>query len=161
MVAKVKTRTWVAGSKGFTLLELTIVLLLAGIMMAVAIPNFYNALPGVELRTFSNDLAALMRYSRSQAIIRRETVELNFQPANQSISLIPGEQTLYWPDSVSVRWPQSSRFTPQQLPTPIHFYPDGSTDDAQIRVSNDNHHYLITVDWITGQIAIRSHEDEN
>jgi len=57
-----------AGIKGFTLIELTIVLIIMSFLFAVAGPRIAKGLSGLSLTTSAKKVAAALRYARSQAV---------------------------------------------------------------------------------------------
>lgn len=60
--------------RGVTLIELLIVLVLAGILLGVAVPAFQDILRRQRLRIATNDLLAAIDLTRSQAIARGSRV---------------------------------------------------------------------------------------
>jgi general secretion pathway protein H len=54
--------------KGFTLIELTIVLIIMSFLFAVAGPRIAKSLSGLSLTTSTKKVAAALRYARSQAV---------------------------------------------------------------------------------------------
>jgi len=64
------------GQRGFTLIEMMVVLVILGILMSLAAPSFYNVLLSGKLSTYANDLALTARLARSEAIKRNGTVTL-------------------------------------------------------------------------------------
>jgi len=59
-----------------TLLEITIVLLIISVMLAVTLPRFGPLRLKAELRTSTRNLATLIRYGRAAAIYGRRVVKL-------------------------------------------------------------------------------------
>ncbi len=158
-----KTATWAAGSKtrtrGFTLLELMLVLVIASLMLTLAMPRFAAALPGVELRTYTQELAALLRFSRSQAIASNQEIAVRYDAAGHRVYLVSLPRDLAGPESVELNWP-SQQGSPYQTTggdmsgREIRFYPDGSADVATIGVQGDGRFYSIRIDWLTGSVRI-------
>jgi type IV fimbrial biogenesis protein FimT len=54
--------------QGFTLLELMVVIAIAGVLMAMALPSFQNTLRSNRLATTTNQLNAAIALARSEAI---------------------------------------------------------------------------------------------
>jgi type IV fimbrial biogenesis protein FimT len=62
--------------KGFTLLELMVVLAIAGVLMAVAVPAMGNFIRNGRITGAANDVMAALHFTRSEAIKRRVSVTL-------------------------------------------------------------------------------------
>jgi len=54
--------------KGFTLVEMIVVIAIMGIVSAVAIPNFYSYAAGMRLRSASRDLYSTLQSTRMKAV---------------------------------------------------------------------------------------------
>ena len=59
---------------GLTLLELIIVVVIVGIMAAIAVPNFGNIMRGSQLKTSYNNFVGMIATARSEAINRSSTI---------------------------------------------------------------------------------------
>lgn len=60
--------------KGFTLMELMIVIVVLGILAAIALPSFQSILEGRRLVGAADDLYSNLQYARSEAIKRNEVI---------------------------------------------------------------------------------------
>ena len=76
-----KRKRPVRGAPGFTLVESMMVLLMLGILMAVAIPNFVSHQNKGRSETAAEDLASRIRLTRQKAIARRAQYRLLLNPA--------------------------------------------------------------------------------
>ena len=54
--------------KGFTLIEMMVVIAIMAIVSAIAIPNFYSYAAGMKLRSASRDLYSTLQNTRMKAI---------------------------------------------------------------------------------------------
>lgn len=61
---------------GFTLLELMVVLAIAGVLAAIAIPAMSNFMRNSRITAAANDVMAALHFTRSEAIKRRQPVTL-------------------------------------------------------------------------------------
>ncbi len=78
---------------GFTLIELITTLIVAGILLAVAIPNLQNLISGSGLSATTNELVAAMQIARSEAVSRATRVSLC--PSTNQLSCTGGRN---WED---------------------------------------------------------------
>ncbi len=63
---------------GFQLLELLVTLVVAGIIAAIAIPNFLNWLPDIRLKSAARDLFSHMQSARMEAIKENKNIRIQF-----------------------------------------------------------------------------------
>ncbi|MEI6125169.1 MAG: GspH/FimT family pseudopilin [Pseudomonadota bacterium] len=67
--------------KGFSFIELLVVMAILLIMGAIAVPSVVNALPSYRLERAARDLSMKLRIARSQAIKQNRTMVVRFYPA--------------------------------------------------------------------------------
>ena len=77
-------QSWIAGvERGFTLIELIIVIVLLGVLAVVAAPRMFNN-NDFYARGFHDETLALLRYAQKTAIAQRRTVCVTFTVASVS-----------------------------------------------------------------------------
>jgi len=64
------------GGRGFTLIELLVTIFIAAILLAIAVPNFNDAVLGARLSAQANNLLASVQLARSEAIKRNTATTL-------------------------------------------------------------------------------------
>jgi len=145
------------GQRGFTLIELIVVLVVAALLMSAVPALFSAAFPGVELKSVARRTAATMRLARESAIRRgAETVLLVDLDAHRLE--LSGYRSLTLPGDVAVKLEAASRDLIDERRGLIRFYPDGSSSGGRIILSRGALGYQIGVTWLTGRIELATWE---
>lgn len=63
--------------RGFTLIELMIILILLSIVVGIAIPNMTRLIRNHQIETQAQTLNGLLQLARTEAVVRRTSVSLN------------------------------------------------------------------------------------
>ncbi|WP_232821258.1 GspH/FimT family pseudopilin [Oceanimonas marisflavi] len=145
---------WSAGNntRGFTLLELLVVLTITILALAVALPRFAALLPGAELKSYSRQTAALLRLARSQAIATGDLVILTLDP-EQGHTRLSGQPRVHpWPKGVALSLSGTGTPLAPEAPAGLTFYPDGTSSGGTLQVTGENRRYRIQIDWLTGRV---------
>ncbi|MGN1359459.1 MAG: Tfp pilus assembly protein FimT/FimU [Kiritimatiellia bacterium] len=72
-------------SQGFTLLELLLVVAIAGILLAIVAPNFSEGLAGTRMQMAAQSVMHLSRYARNMAVLQQQPAELSFVCGEQAV----------------------------------------------------------------------------
>jgi prepilin-type N-terminal cleavage/methylation domain-containing protein len=154
--------------KGFSLVELTIVLLIIGLSISLVIPSLSHILKTAELTGAAKRVSAVLRYGRSEAINRGQVYQILFdsdlgQVKVQLMESTEGkeegksQQKIYrLPHGVRIKEVKVDSFQyPSDLPA-IEFYPNGGSNGGSILIDNqEDKSYKIHVDFLTGSVAIK------
>lgn len=62
-----------AGMRGFTLVELMVIVVLLGIVASIAMPNFAQFIRNNQVQAQADEIAGFLQFARSQAVSRRES----------------------------------------------------------------------------------------
>lgn len=133
--------------RGFTLLELIVVMVLLSAMFAIAVPRLSNTMRGRTSVEEARRLAALTRFARTEAINRAERMELWINPDQRTYGLRSETATIQgYADSagISYEYELADRLTFDYDPSYLNdrneivilFWPDGTMDmDAPERIA--------------------------
>ena len=153
---------------GFTLLELLVVLAIAGGLMALVPPLVSSVVPGTKARVAALDLAATLRDARYLAISRSEPVDVRFDAESASYQLVGAEQTelprgmalvLLESSGYVNRTRRAARFSRPQEEYTLRFYADGSSNGLRARLGKPGSGYVVAVDWLLGRVSITGAAD--
>lgn len=138
------------GRRGFTLLELVLVMILICTALAVSAPDLRGFSAGSRMKNAAQRLLALTNYARTQSASEGRTYRLVVE--NNSCYLSAQEDDQFVQDGTSLGQPfpvpegvqiQLTRDDNQGLGY-VEFHPDGRTDPASFRIAyNDLELYVV------------------
>ena len=123
--------------RGFTLIELIVVMMLLATVLALSLPRLGRFMSGRDINEETRRLLALTRYARSEAINRSERMEIWFDPQAGAYGLRPEsvpEQNQAKPiefhlaEKLGLELDAEARN--DQGESVILFWPDGSIDET-------------------------------
>jgi general secretion pathway protein H len=159
--------------KGFSLIELVIVLVLIGFSIALVTPSLSQFARRVELKTAAQKISGILRYFRSESIQKGKTHQVLFDPYRREVRVralegekkeegemegndSKGKEKLYsLPAGIHMEEFNivSSEF-PSDLPA-IEFYPNGGSNGGSLILNTqDQKGYRIKVHFITGMVEV-------
>jgi prepilin-type N-terminal cleavage/methylation domain-containing protein len=118
-------------AKGFSLLELMVVIGIFGVLLAIAVPGVAGYLRASRLRGAAGTLASDLRYARSLATAQRHTFAVTFAPGSYSVVRLSP------PATVLTR--QLPRGVACTAPDTTTFFAWGLTQAATITVADEDH----------------------
>jgi len=140
--------------RGFTLLELLVVLAIAASLVAITPPLFSSVFPGLQLKSAARELAAAFRFAHGRAIVQQaeSAVTIDVEGRTYQVSGRSGSRQL--PKHIDI-----SLFTALSEQTDastgaIRFYPDGSSTGGGVTLSYGERSYRINIDWLTGRVRL-------
>lgn len=91
--------------RGITLIELVSIVVIIGIVAAMAVPRFSTAISRLKFRTSARDIVSKMRLARSNAVTHKQPFGIYFDNDVKSLTLFldsnnPGANTFETADSV-------------------------------------------------------------
>ncbi len=141
-------------SRGFTLIEILVVLVIASLMVSLVPPLFSGAVSSTQLKGSARDLAIALRETRSKAIIHNseQLVYLDLKTPRYRIGNAK-PQTLPEDVMMAVEVVTGATLT-EKTQHVVRFFPDGSSSGELITLSGGNRAYHLQLNWLTGSITI-------
>jgi general secretion pathway protein H len=158
-------------SGGFTLIEVALVLLIMGVVLALMVPRLRDP-AHTELVSHARRLAVTLRFVRHEAILNGRTYRLNYdlneqrywvtssEGEDESGSFVNETGVLVKP----VTFPPPLAFSDIFLPWTAgqvregqgftNFYPDGVVDLTLVHLDNGQEAYTLLIDPITGHVSV-------
>ncbi len=140
--------------RGFTLIELIVVLAIMTLMLVIAAPYVSNALPGVALTSAAHDVAAGLRTARSLAISRNREAAFTLDVAAHRFTVDDGRATRSLDAALDITLVTARSELGGETAGTIRFFPDGSSTGGRVTIALDERDYHVDVDWLTGRVSI-------
>lgn len=160
---KEKTRISTAGNnmpkqamhnqRGFTLIELTIVLLIVVLGFTVIGTNIASGNQSAQLKAVARDLGSALRYARGQALISHKEVAVAINLAENSYQVSNRDKVYHFSDEIDITLViAQEEFTDEEIGQ-IRFYPDGSSSGGKITMEWGELSYQLEVNWLSGKVG--------
>ena len=159
-------------SRGFTLFELLIVLIIISLVSALVAPRMIGHMTSINLRTATQKTAAVLKYARNLAASEKAVCIVVFDFDEQTLYIVQGEnnqqkqnldenekkadsRTYDFPDGVTLEkaiMPGGEEKNAGQYR--LIFFPNGSSRGGDVFLSNNKgRRYDINIDFITGLVS--------
>ena len=144
--------------RGFTLVELLVVLVIAALILALVGTSISRSISGAEMRTAARKMAASIRYTRTRAIISKsqqvflvDTEARSYTAAGREPVTLPGEMEVQLTTA-------RSELTSENVGG-IRFYPDGGSTGGSVALEANGRIYTVNVVWLTGEASLQREEE--
>ena len=139
-------------SKGFTLIELVVVLVLISVAAAISLPSVGRGIETLRIRSEAGGIVAFLRHARQQAITSFRSQTISFDPASHTLSLTEeGSEIAQIARSISKDlW----IFADPPAQTSITFSPQGFSSGGSFLLEGPGgRRYRIMVNPMTGRVT--------
>ncbi len=141
-------------ARGFTLIELLVVIAVLALVLVAVSPFFSTGVPSATLKAAAREVAAGLRYARSEAVTRNREVVFTIDLDEASDTGGANSRTMSWPDELDVTLLTARSEQIDETSGTIRFFPDGSSTGGGITLALDARKYRVLVDWFNGQVSI-------
>ncbi|MEN6615742.1 MAG: prepilin-type N-terminal cleavage/methylation domain-containing protein [Syntrophorhabdus sp.] len=143
-----------ASRRGFTLIEVMMVMILIVIILGVSAVFFANRLPSEDLNSASRDLSAMLRFARLLAKNSGEPHQV-FIDLDRGRYGIPGVQTRTIPKGISIKITDPVEGEIVRGEMTITFNESGGTNWGRITLSNARKALYIDLDPVVGAVVVK------
>jgi general secretion pathway protein H len=158
-------------NKGFSLIELMIVLILISLSISLVAPSLSRFSKNIELKTATKKISAILRYTRNEAVHRGKVQQVLFDSNTREVRIRVVEEVAGAGDEETSGRAEAPKYPlptgiqikeikipapqyPTEVPT-IEFYPNGGSNGGSIVLDNEgNKGYKIDVHFLTGIVRI-------
>jgi prepilin-type N-terminal cleavage/methylation domain-containing protein len=162
-------------NKGFSLLELVIVLTIFGLSISLVASSFSNLSKTIELKAAAKKVSGILRYYRSEAVNKGSVYQVLFDSESREVKV----QSVLRTESADEKaedgkkageglktfygLPEGVRMKEIDFPSPqypcdlpaIEFYPNGGSNGGSVLFdSQERKGYRIKIHFLTGEVKI-------
>jgi general secretion pathway protein H len=140
-------------SAGFTLLEMLAVLVILGLVAALAIPSLRRPPDNLRLEAATRSLASALRLSRAQAIARNTDVVLTAHADRRIFASSTGLK-IELDQEILVEMIFAAPLRRGRAAGAIRFFRDGTSSGGEILLTLNKRRARISVNWLTGEARL-------
>lgn len=151
---------------GFTMVELLVSMLIAGVLMALAVPSYRHYQDAQDFVGGARNTVSVLRTAQGSAVAEETTYRVDFSVGGRSITTYRWNASLATPAFVKVKTTTlrgssptftSPAFTKRSGGTSIsaYFYARGTASDGQVVIakSGTSKRLTVSVEGLTGRVT--------
>ncbi len=140
-------------SRGFTLVELMVVLVIIALVMGLVATSMSRSISSAQARATTRKLVASLRYTRARAIIDKSETVFQVDTDNRSYQA-PGRKLITLPQGVDITVTTARSEITSEAVSGIRFFPDGGSTGGHIELLVNGREYRVNVAWLTGEASL-------
>jgi general secretion pathway protein H len=139
---------------GLTLIEMLVVLSIMALIAAMSVPMLSGRVSGAALKGAAREVAAGLRYARSESVATRRETRLVFDLEQRSFRIDRDARIHQLPKGVDLKLFTAQSDIADAKTGAIRFFPDGGSNGGRVTIAAGERKYEVDVDWLTGRVAI-------
>ncbi|MEE9425865.1 MAG: GspH/FimT family pseudopilin [Methylococcales bacterium] len=155
------TQAGEVGSRGFTLIEMIVVMVIAVLALGIVGANFTAGFAGAQLKAAVNDVASALRYTRGQAISAGKEAAFTLDVDKRSYTISTRKKVHKLASDLDLTVETAESEINGEGQGSIRFYSDGSSSGGRVEIKSGDRKRYVDVNWLTGQILIQVADNEN
>jgi len=141
--------------QGFTLIELSVVLVIVVLGFSVISINISSGNQTTQLYAISRDLVSALRYARGQALTTHHTLSLALNLSADTYQIESQNKQYRMPGEIELTAVIAQDEFKQGQTAHIRFYPDGSSSGGRITLTWGTQIAIIDINWLSGKIELK------
>jgi len=139
--------------RGFTLLEILVVLVLIGLMVSMVGLSLSKSVSRTEVRNASRNVLSAIRYTRTRALVTHKEQVLMIDLEKRTVSA-PDQKPVQLPEGIELGMITAEREQQSETVAGIRFFPDGGSTGGKILLTVGEREYEIHIQWLTGEARL-------
>lgn len=144
---------------GISLLEMLLVVALIAATSLIAAAAFSGGFRGMQLRSAAKEVAAQLRFTRTQAIATGEPQTFEIDPQAHTWRAPDGHEGEI-PEMLEISFYGARQVQPAEGVGAIMFFEDGAATGGRIQLGLEQAAWNIDVAWLTGEVELSRAEAE-
>jgi general secretion pathway protein H len=145
-----------SSSKGFTLLEIMLVLFIVILGFAAIGLNISSGNDATKLQSAARDMVSALRFTKGQALISHAETTVALDLNENTYTVSDRDKVYTIPDTIALTVVTAQEELSGKGLASIRFFPDGSSTGGRIKLEMNSAIWQIDINWLTGQIELES-----
>ncbi len=141
-------------SDGFTLIELTVLLVIMVLALGLVGLNINNGQSATGLKAAARELAANLRHARTLAMLERREATLTVDLDSNQYWLDDGSKLRAIDKAIGLKLDTAQKEQLSASQAGFRFFPDGSATGGRVTLNNQASEWRIDINWLTGHVAL-------
>lgn len=146
-------RAWPSRSRGFSLIEVLVVVALIAATGVLAVGVFGNGFERLRLRSAVNEVAGNLRHTRALAISTGQPQRFVVVPQERTWRAA-GDRDGRLPEQLTVEFTGAREVQPREGEGAIVFFADGASTGGRVALVTGNARWHVDVAWLTGEVRV-------
>lgn len=138
---------------GFTLVELLVVMVIASLALGLVATSLSRSISAAEARSAARKVTAGLRYTRAQAILKKQETVFRVDTEQRSYQ-VPGREAVVLPEGVDVLLTTARSELTSETAGGIRFFPDGGSTGGHVDLVVNGREHRVDVAWLTGRATL-------